>query len=70
MESFRDQEKYFDATLTLRRREITGALLNRVLWKYPLMTLKVSAMIYWQALRLWLKNVPFYTHPEKKVREG
>jgi DUF1365 family protein len=70
MESFRDQEKYFDATLTLRRRGISGALLNRVLWNYPLMTLKVITMIYSQALRLWLKKAPFYAHPKKKVPGG
>jgi hypothetical protein len=67
MESFRENKKYFDATLTLRRLEITGALLNRVLLTYPMMTLKVSTMIYWQALRLWLKKAPYYTHPEKRA---
>ena len=67
MESFKENKKFFDATLTLRRREITGPLLNRVLWTYPLMTLKVTAMIYWQALRLRLKKAPFYAHPEKRA---
>ena len=66
MESYREKVKYFDATLTLRRHEITGSLLNRVLLTYPPLTLKVSTMIYWQALRLWRKKVPFYTHPEKR----
>lgn len=70
MESFRGREKYFDATLTLRRREVTGTLLNRVLWTYPPMTLKVIAMIHWQALRLWLKKTPFYTHPKKRGPGG
>lgn len=54
----------FDATLTLRRREITGANLARALLMYPPMTLKVVAGIYYQALRLWLKKCPFHSHPK------
>jgi DUF1365 family protein len=27
------------------------------------MTAKVALAIYWQALRLYLKGVPVYTHP-------
>jgi len=34
------------------------------------MTGKVLAAIYWQALRLWLKRTPFFTHPDKRAGEG
>jgi DUF1365 family protein len=27
------------------------------------MTARVTGAIYWQALRLWLKRIPFYPHP-------
>lgn len=53
----------FDATLVLHRRPWTGANLARVLWRYPLMTVRVVAAIHWQALRLWLKRVPVHDHP-------
>jgi len=58
--------KRFDATLTLRRREITASSLARVLVAYPLMTMKVICMIYWQAVRLWIKGATFYVHPAKR----
>ena len=53
----------FDATLVLKRRELTSAALRRVLWRYPLMTAQVIGAIHWQALRLWLKGNPVHDHP-------
>jgi len=59
-----------DATLHLRRTEITGGSLARVLCQYPMMTLKVAAGIYWQALKLWWKKCPAFPHPGPKRHEG
>lgn len=53
----------FDATLILRRRELDGAALRRVLWRYPLMSMQIIGAIHWQALRLWLKGNPVHEHP-------
>jgi DUF1365 family protein len=53
----------FDATLALQRRELTGAALARVLYRYPLMTAQVVGAIHWQALRLWLRGNPIHDHP-------
>ncbi len=61
--------KLLDATLTLARREITGTSLAAVLAWHPFMTGKVLAAIYWQALRLWLKRTPFFTHPARRAGE-
>lgn len=63
MENARDGEAVFDATLALSRREITGGALAGVLLRFPFATLQVLAAIYWQALRLKLKGVPFHDHP-------
>jgi len=55
----------FEASLALRRREISRAALGRLLWRYPLLTLRVSAGIYRQALRLWSKGAPLHSHPAR-----
>lgn len=66
MANHRDGMKLFDATLTFERLPLTSLNLAKVLTKYPLMTVKVVAAIYFEALRLWCKKVPFYPHPKKK----
>lgn len=66
MENLRDGQLFFDATMTLERRELSGSCLARVIAQYPLMTAKVIGAIHWQALKLWAKGVPLYAHPKKR----
>lgn len=62
-----NEERLFNATLILRRQEISGRALAGILVGFPFMTLKVIWGIYWQALMLWLKGCPVQTHPAKQT---
>jgi uncharacterized protein len=63
IENWRDENRLFDCTLHLKRRSISGGQLAGSLIRYPFMTGKIAAGIYWQALRLWWKKCPFVPHP-------
>ena len=65
MASDKEGERIFNASMRLKRREITGLSLAGVLIRFPLVTMKITAAIHWQALRLWIKRCPLYAHPSK-----
>jgi hypothetical protein len=68
MENWRDGARDFDATLTLSRRPLTQGTVLLALLAVPPMTLKVIMLIYWQALRLALKRIPFHPHPPPEAQ--
>jgi DUF1365 family protein len=60
-----------DATGPLLQTSVAGTLepvstasLRKALWRYPAMTFGVVGRIHWQALKLWLKRVPFVSKPK------
>ena len=62
--------RQFDSGVNFERIEINASSLNRIIWQFPWMTGKVALAIYWQALKLWLKRIPFVPHPGKISGSG
>ncbi|MDH3691532.1 MAG: DUF1365 domain-containing protein, partial [Gammaproteobacteria bacterium] len=69
MESRDQGKRVFSAAMELKRKAIDHTSLARILTVYPFMTFKVIFAIYYQALCLRLKKMPFYRHP-KYCRAG
>lgn len=65
LQNWQNGQQAFNASLSLQRKEITAANLNRLLLSYPWMTAKVALGIYWQALKLMIKKIPFQPHPRR-----
>jgi DUF1365 family protein len=68
MENWREERRTFDATMSLERSALSSASLRRALAYFPLITAQVTTAIYWQALRLYVKRTPFFTHPANARR--
>lgn len=65
IENRRHGEAVFNVSMTLKRQEIQSKSLLSALLKFPFMTVKVLIAIYFEALRLWLKKTPLFSHPTK-----
>lgn len=62
-----EQGAMFAAAFCGRRRALTSRTLLAALVRLPFLTFKVIAAIHWEAMRLWLKGVPYL--PRLKQRE-
>ena len=63
MTSLENGRPLFTAGLTHHRMPLTAPALDRLLWRYPFISMQVVAGIYGNAARLWWKGVPVHDHP-------
>lgn len=64
-----DGERVLISSLAGRRTTLTSARLAWFLVKYPLLTVRVMALIHWHALRLWAKGVPWHRKNADPARQ-
>lgn len=69
LENWQTGMKIFDATLSLTPQAITAGSVRTTLIRFPVMTVTVAVGIYWNALKLWLKGVPYHSHPKGNNKE-
>ncbi len=65
-----DGRRPLTAVLHGYRRELTNRALAALLLRYPLQPLQVTALIHYEAFRLWRKRVPFHHKPPFVPGEG
>jgi len=70
IEVHQDGRMPLQAVLAGRRRELTNREVARFLVRYPIMPLQVTALIHWNAAKLYVKKVPFHHKPPFVPGEG
>jgi len=66
MDTLDGKHKGFDATLTMHREAWNAASIRWALIRFPWVTAKVISAIHWEALKLYLKKAPVFTHPARQ----
>jgi hypothetical protein len=60
-----EAKEFFFAQMNLSAKELSWKNIIKNYLRFPLMSFVTISAIYWQALRLFIKRIPFYTHPDK-----
>lgn len=70
MRVMREHSDCFGSGMRLALVPMTPRLMRLMPVRFPLMTLRVLIGIYFQALRLRLKRMPFFNHPDRPSVSG
>lgn len=70
IDEYAGTQRILAATLLLRRRPLNDAALLGQCLAIPFLTLKVIAMIHWQAVKLWLRGFRFHPKPPAPDHEA
>jgi DUF1365 family protein len=62
----KEGKRFFISTLSGKSKPLTDANLLLYFISFPLITLKIIGLIHWQALKLWLKKIPYHKKDAEK----
>jgi uncharacterized protein len=69
IDDYTGTERTLTSTLQGPRAALTDARLAWFTFKYPLLTLRVIALIHWHALRLWLKRIRWFSKANRAAEQ-
>jgi DUF1365 family protein len=59
VDDYEDNKRFLLSALTGKKKKLTDARLLQYAVQFPMVTVKIIFLIYWQALVLWVKRVPY-----------
>lgn len=66
--NFKDGQKVFSAWYSLQRQALTAQNIKALVIRFPWQNIQVVLRIYWQALKLCIKGLPFYGHKTPRIQ--
>ena len=60
IDDYKEGRKFFISTLTGDKKEMTNARLFWYAIRFPFITLQIISLIHWNAMKLWLKKIPYH----------
>ena len=69
MDTLEGEHSGFDATLTMNREPWNARSIRQALLRFPWVTAKVITAIHWEALKLYCKKAPVFTHPNHRLEK-
>lgn len=70
IDDYKGDNHLFTAVLSGEKKALTNHNVLRYALLFPLITLRIIGLIHWQAIKIWLKKIPFYKkeeYPELQV---
>ena len=66
IDDIKNGERFFISTVTGDAKPLSDGNLFFSFLRFPFVTLKIIAMIHWNAFILWLKKIPYYKKEERQ----
>lgn len=66
IDDHKNGERFFISTLTGLKQPLSNANLAWYSLRFPFITLRIITLIHWNALKLWLKKVPYHKKNENQ----
>lgn len=66
IDDLKDNHRFFISTLTGEQKSITNLNLLWYAIRFPFITVKIITLIHWNAVKLWLKKIPYHKKSENQ----
>ncbi|MBL7891654.1 MAG: DUF1365 domain-containing protein [Bacteroidia bacterium] len=66
IDDYKNEKRIFISTLNGSQKELSNLNLFWYSFRFPFITLQVIGFIHWQALKLWLKKIPYHKKNDNK----